>query len=161
MIDRPNNIDQGYPKPIPKKKPLQFKRGSSKAFRRVNPVLLNGEPAYEWDTKKLKVGDGRTRYNLLPYIGDHTKPKDGKSAYQLWIEQGNQGTVNDFLESLIGEQGKSTYEIWLDLGHQGTEADFINSLKGKSAYDIWKDQGHEGDESDFINYMCTMSWENF
>lgn len=31
--------------------------------------------------------------------------KDGKSAYDLWVEEGNAGTVNDFLESLKGETG--------------------------------------------------------
>ncbi len=30
---------------------------------------------------------------------------DGKSAYQIWLEQGNVGTEQDFLDSLIGEQG--------------------------------------------------------
>jgi hypothetical protein len=31
---------------------------------------------------------------------------------------------------LTGNQGKSAYEIWLDLGNVGTEQDFIDSLKG-------------------------------
>ena len=30
-----------------------------------------------------------------------------------------------------GADGKSAYEIWLDLGNTGTEQDFINSLQGK------------------------------
>lgn len=30
-----------------------------------------------------------------------------------------------------GEPGKSAYQTWLDLGNTGTEEDFINSLKGK------------------------------
>lgn len=32
---------------------------------------------------------------------------------------------------LEGENGKSAYEIWLDEGNTGTQNDFINSLKGK------------------------------
>ncbi len=31
--------------------------------------------------------------------------QDGKSAYQLWLEAGNSGTVQDFLDSLQGEDG--------------------------------------------------------
>ena len=99
------------------KRPLQFKRGTSKAFESVNPILLYGEPAYEYDTKRIKVGDGVTYYNNLPYIGDHSKAEDGKSAYQIWKDNGNEGTINDFLESLVGEPGKSTYEILLSLGN--------------------------------------------
>ncbi len=30
----------------------------------------------------------------------------GKSAYQLWIEAGNQGTVQDYLNTLKGETGE-------------------------------------------------------
>jgi len=30
---------------------------------------------------------------------------DGKSAYQIWLDQGNSGTEQDFLDSLKGEQG--------------------------------------------------------
>ena len=32
-----------------------------------------------------------------------------------------------------GNDGKSAYQIWLDLGNSGTEQDFINSLKAPSA----------------------------
>jgi len=30
----------------------------------------------------------------------------------------------------IGPRGKSAYELWLDEGYMGTEQDFLNSLKG-------------------------------
>ena len=137
-------IDNGHNMPKPKCKPLQFKRGTARAFLKANPILLKGEPAYEWDTKKLKVGDGYTRYVKLPYIGDHSKPEDGKSAYQIWIEAGNTGTIDDFLESLIGEPGKSAYEIWLSLGYEGTVVDFINSLHGE--------KGDKGDDGNYIRF---------
>ena len=78
--------DYGVTPPKPKTKPLQFKRATDKTFRDQNPILLRGEPGYEWNTHKLKIGDGETRWNRLPYIGDHTKPKDGKSAYQIWLD---------------------------------------------------------------------------
>ena len=152
-------IDHGYgPKP-PKTKPLQFKRGTAKAFWINNPVLLNGQPAFEYDTKKLKIGDGRSRYNVLPYIGDG---KDGKSAYEIWRDAGYEGDISDFLEFCIGPAGKSAYEIWLALGNEGTMLDFINSLHGekgdpgepgKSAYQIWLDDGNEGTITDFLNSL--------
>lgn len=30
----------------------------------------------------------------------------GKSAYELWLENGNKGTIEDFLNSLRGRDGK-------------------------------------------------------
>lgn len=154
--------DQGVPGMKPKTMPLQFKRGTSRAWRHQNPTLLKGEPGFEVDTKKLKVGDGVTCWNRLPYIGDHSKPKDGKSAYEIWLDAGNSGTIDDFLQSLIGEQGKSTYEIWISLGHEGTVQDFIDSIKGEkgdkgdegdSAYQVWLDAGHTGTVEDFFLYL--------
>lgn len=143
-----------------KSKPLQFKRATAKAFRNANIVLLEGQPAVEIDTKKLKIGDGKTRYNSLPYIGYHCDAKDGKSAYQIWKDAGYSGTVDDFLNFCIGPAGKSTYEIWLSLGNEGTVADFINSIqgsKGFSAYDIWKQEGNEGTVSEFLNSLVGKS----
>ena len=41
--------------------------------------------------------------------------------------------IHDYLPDDIasGEDGKSAYQIWLDEGHTGTEADFLASLKGQ------------------------------
>ncbi len=36
---------------------------------------------------------------------DGTDGTDGKSAYQIWLDEGNAGTELDFLESLTGEPG--------------------------------------------------------
>ena len=40
-------------------------------------------------------------------LGDYSDGKDGKSAYEIWLEAGNTGTVDDYLESLKGETGTS------------------------------------------------------
>lgn len=149
-------IDQGAVKQKPPTRPLQFKRATFRAFKRNNPILLKGEPGFEWDTLKLKIGDGTTRYNDLPYIGDFGA-KDGKSAYELWLEQGHEGTIEDFLDSLVGEPGKSTYEIWLSLNHEGTVEDFIDYLKGYSAYELWIQEGHTGTEADFLASLVGKS----
>jgi hypothetical protein len=46
---------------------LQFRRKTALALSTENPILWAGEPAWEIDTNKGKVGDGITRYNSLPY----------------------------------------------------------------------------------------------
>ena len=48
----------------------QFKRGTSQNWIDKNPILLQGEPGYETDTGKLKIGDGFTPYGALPYINE-------------------------------------------------------------------------------------------
>lgn len=152
------------PAPKHKKPPIQFKRGTYRAFYNLNPLLLDGQPGFEIDTNRLKIGDGIHYYNDLKYIGEGT---DGKSAYELWLDQGHTGSVEDFLNSLVGPAGKSTYELWLELGNEGTIQDFIDSLSvqgdpGESAYEVWRDD-YMHDPSltidDYINYMSTYSWE--
>ena len=49
---------------------LQLKRGTSNRWRELNLVLEAGEPGYVIDEHKLKIGDGQTAWNDLPYIGE-------------------------------------------------------------------------------------------
>lgn len=47
---------------------IQIRRGTAAEFSSANPVLGDGEPAFETDTNVLKVGDGSTAYNSLSAI---------------------------------------------------------------------------------------------
>ena len=47
---------------------IKLRRDTSANFTSKNPVLGIGEPAYETDTKKLKIGDGTTAYTQLEYF---------------------------------------------------------------------------------------------
>lgn len=49
----------------------------------------------------------------------------GKSAYQLAVENGYEGTILEWLESL---HGKSAYAYAVENGYRGTEADFAKAL---------------------------------
>ena len=47
---------------------IKLRRDTAANFTSKNPVLGVGEPAYETDTKKLKIGDGATAYTQLEYF---------------------------------------------------------------------------------------------
>jgi microcystin-dependent protein len=47
---------------------IQLRRDTSANWGTANPTLLRGEPGFESDTNKLKIGDGSTAWNALPYI---------------------------------------------------------------------------------------------
>lgn len=49
---------------------FKLRRGKAAEWSQVNPVLAQGEPAFELDTFKLKIGNGVMSYNELPYIAD-------------------------------------------------------------------------------------------
>lgn len=70
---------------------FQFKRGKASTFAKKNLLLKEGEPGFELDTLKLKIGDGKTLWNDLGYINE--------------IEIGGDGTsiiVNNNIISLAG-----------------------------------------------------------
>lgn len=49
---------------------IQLRRGFAAEWTSSNPVLAAGEPGVELDTLRLKLGDGGTPWNSLPYILD-------------------------------------------------------------------------------------------
>lgn len=110
----------------------------------------------------------------FPPAGKGDPGKDGKSAYVTWLEAGNIGTEQEFLDYLKGIDGKdgkdgidgkdgeqgpageSAYQAWLAMGNTGTQADFVESLKGvagKSTYDLWLEVGHVGTPQDFLESL--------
>lgn len=48
---------------------IKLKRGMSVSWSTRNPVLAAGEPGVEIDTGQMKLGDGITPWNSLPYSG--------------------------------------------------------------------------------------------
>jgi hypothetical protein len=58
---------------------IQIRRGTASAWTAANTLLAIGEFGYETDTRKLKVGDGTTRWNGLLYVAGN----DGGSTLQV------------------------------------------------------------------------------
>lgn len=49
---------------------FQVKRGIAARWEELNPILNPGEPGFEMDTFKLKIGNGSTPWKELPYINN-------------------------------------------------------------------------------------------
>ena len=92
------------------------------------------------------------------------KGSDGKSAYQIAVEQGYQGSESDWLSSLKGDKGdkgekgntgakgnpgqdgadgKSAYAIAVEHGYEDSEEKWLLSLKGEKG-----DTGERGEKGD-------------
>ncbi|MBE5731906.1 MAG: trypsin-like serine protease [Clostridiales bacterium] len=91
----------------------------------------------------------------------------GKSAYDIAVDNGFVGTEQEWLDSLKGKDGKSAYEIACDSGlFSGTEEEWLKALNGKDGLDgvngkdgkdifeVWyeavKEEGYKGSYSDFL-----------
>ena len=71
-------------------------------------------------------------FSILTACGDNAVPAmatvgadSGLSAYELAVQHGYDGTLEDWLQSL---QGKSAYEIAVEHGYTGTEEEWIGRL---------------------------------
>lgn len=49
---------------------FKLKRGTAARWAELNPILAQGEPGFAYDVNLLKVGNGETPWNDLPYIND-------------------------------------------------------------------------------------------
>lgn len=53
---------------------IQFKRATAERWDELNPILLSGEPGYvidaDGDTHRYKIGDGKTAWKDLPFVGE-------------------------------------------------------------------------------------------
>lgn len=57
---------------------FKVRRGFSNVWKKNNPILGDGEPGFELDTFKLKIGNGSIAWNDLPYIyGEASVSPDG------------------------------------------------------------------------------------
>jgi hypothetical protein len=46
---------------------IQFRRGKTKNWRNSATPLADGQPGYDRDKHKIKIGDGKTKWKELPY----------------------------------------------------------------------------------------------
>lgn len=47
---------------------FKLKRATAEKWAELNPILALGEPGFVYDTNQLKIGDGITPWEFLPYI---------------------------------------------------------------------------------------------
>ena len=47
---------------------IQFKRGSTESWKKLKKPLAAGQPGYDKDKHKIKVGDGTKLWDKLPYV---------------------------------------------------------------------------------------------
>lgn len=47
---------------------IKVRRDTAERWARLNPILFEGEPGFEKDTGRLKIGDGYAPWLELPYF---------------------------------------------------------------------------------------------
>ena len=112
---------------------------------------------------RVAIGLDEHQYMTIAIAGT------GRSAYDLACENGFEGTLEQWLASLVGKEGKkgaqgnpgkSAFEEAIESGYTGTLQDWLYSLvgpqgaDGKSAYEIAVDCGYKGTPAQWIKSLA-------
>lgn len=129
----------------------RLRRDTSDNWVSKNPRLLLGEPGFESDTNKLKIGDGLNTWVNLDYLTG--AGSDGDSAYEIAVDNGFVGTVEEWLDSLVGPPGVDGID-----GTNGTNGS--NGSPGISAYQVALNNGFVGTESQWLASLVGVPGED-
>jgi hypothetical protein len=136
---------------------VMARAGTAAEWTSRNPVLDAQEIAFETDTNRMKMGDGVTAWNALPYrAGDGDEGPagpQGLSAYQVAVANGFVGTQSAWLASLVGPAGPASTVPGPkgdpgDPGQPGAPGE--PGAQGQSAYQVAVAGGFVGSEADWL-----------
>lgn len=74
---------------------FKLRRGNAEVWARNNPVLERGEPGFEIDTGRLKIGNGQTAWNDLEYLAPQSGA--GGGVQHDWNQ--NDNTQPDYIKN--------------------------------------------------------------
>jgi hypothetical protein len=118
---------------------LEFRRDTAANWTSVNPVLASGEPGYETDTGKLKIGDGSTHWTSLSYIAPGlTNPMTTKG--DIVVENATPAParlgVGSDGQVLTADSTQTLGVKWATPGSGGIGAVLFDSTLGSAAANI-------------------------
>ena len=154
----------GYTITFAKGNTITIKHGKDGIDGKDSPII--GIDIYEGIYYWTITTNGNKTW-LLDNDGNKLKVSgvDGKTAYDLAVEKGYKGTLEEWLESLKGSDGqngsdgKSAYELAVEKGYTGTLEEWLLSLNGtngsngKSAYELAVEKGYEGTLDEWLESL--------
>lgn len=131
---------------------FKLRRGTAAEWATRNPILASGEPGFETDTFKGKIGNGIATWSELPY---YLSEDDISELIAAAIEDaelvgvpGPQGPPGedgiDGSDGVDGQDGDSAYQVAQNNGFVGNEAAWLASLVGPAGAD--GEEGPQGEQ---------------
>ena len=110
---------------------IQFKRGKASSWVTLNPVLLPGEPGFEIDTGKIKIGNGVDDWETLKYVGEDKELIVTADTRDQFPPVGDASIIyKASQENQLYQWNKitSTYELLIDLTQYVTQEELKNAI---------------------------------
>ena len=118
---------------------ILLRRDNSANWTYNDPVLLSGEPGFETDTYKLKIGDGQTPWTALPYFPKPalelsqtvagSSSATGLEIYQ-YTSSSNEYTMNEYRVIVCGATGAAamgSYRLYVNSIGNSTDCALVGS----------------------------------
>ena len=134
---------------------IQLRRDTAANWASVNPVLASGEPAFETDTGKFKIGDGTTAYNSLDYIGAGDLP-DNITTLGNTFNGAGQLVQLDSTGKLPAIDGSKLTNLPLDNAVTMEDAVDLNNLTTTGNYYILKDLPNLNTPGKYSGVLCVI-----
>ena len=121
-----------------------------------DPAYADGYHDYEIVAplcKVTKYGSCETPVKVLANVLAGLKGDTGLSAYELAVQDGYQGTLQEWLKSL---GGADAYEVAKKAGYEGSREEWLKTLigaTGLSAYELAKSEGYEGSITEWLAFL--------
>lgn len=103
--------------------------------------------------KVTKYGSNETPVKVTANVLEGLKGDTGLSAYELAVQDGYQGTLQEWLKSL---GGADAYEVAKKAGYEGSREEWLKTLigaTGLSAYELAKSEGYEGSLTEWLAFL--------
>nr|DAX81430.1 MAG TPA: tail sheath protein [Caudoviricetes sp.] len=131
--------------------------------RLADPSYEDGYHDYTITTELCRVVRDAVLYTPTTVTANVLAGLKGKSAYEIAVKHGYQGTEEEWIKSLTpkggaggGGNGKSAYELAVQEGYQGTLQEWLKSLVGKDgadAYEVAKKAGYAGSREEWLKTL--------
>ena len=131
--------------------------------RLADPSYEDGYHDYTITTELCRVVRDAVLYTPTTVTANVLAGLKGKSAYEIAVKHGYEGTEEEWIKSLTpkggaggGGNGKSAYELAVQEGYQGTLQEWLKSLVGKDgadAYEVAKKAGYAGSREEWLKTL--------
>lgn len=118
---------------------IKFKRGKSTTWKTKNLLLLDGEPGFEIDTLRLKIGDGKTKWNDLPYQDQNNENVVNARVFAELPSIGQENVIYKVSSTAKLYQWNTTtngYESLMSGGGGDVPIEDIDIINGGNAYGL-------------------------
>ena len=112
---------------------FQFKRGTAQRWIEVNPILKQGEPGFEYDTGKLKLGDGVRHWLELDYVNSGKEEIVSVETFADLSAIGNPNMIYKVNSEKTLYQWNATESKYEPLGGSSFDPNSINLINGGNA----------------------------